>query len=391
MSSRAYQACTSQTPIGRLVRGSIDSRLALCNGRLVALHREMLGLPHRSVPLVRSVSRALYQWWTANEPEEITSIRLQLNAEAIAFGEWLSDLKSFYWASRLILAAKAKFCWKDLDELLNSGSTLLKEIHVDKIIIIEPLQGDQLNVPIRFVKSFEDIHRVVQFACHGTLGAKYIDSRRYQLDDAETNTAVNPERFAEGCLEEGKTFEVAMKLSQMENTSIEDCPRCGFHVSEEEEKVSGWIRCRFCKIQFNSQISEALERDMCVHYLWSVVTIAQCIYQVPCTRRVPEREATAQDAVSQDIAAQHQENNRGWLYMMFRRLLIEIQPPRRPLINPMSQVDGGALSSSEIDDWFGPQPDTASDVSSMDVDEMPLPSSTVGISYIPSVIHLEGE
>ncbi|KAH6907539.1 hypothetical protein BKA70DRAFT_358447 [Coprinopsis sp. MPI-PUGE-AT-0042] len=261
ISSVAYQACTTQTPIGRLIRGSIDSRLALCNSRLVALHREMLDLPHRSVPLVRSVCRALYLWWTANEPEGITSIRSKLNAEATAFGEWLLDLKSFYWASPLLLVAKAEFCWEDLDELFISGPTLLKEIHVDKIIIIEPLQGDQLSVPIRFVTSFEDIHHVVQFACHGTAGAKYIDGRRYQLDDAATNIAVNPGRFAEDCLKDGKIFEVAMKLIRRDSVSREHCPRCGARHSEEEGNVSGWIRCRFCKTQFNSHISEASGSD----------------------------------------------------------------------------------------------------------------------------------
>ncbi|KAH6907543.1 hypothetical protein BKA70DRAFT_1427918 [Coprinopsis sp. MPI-PUGE-AT-0042] len=208
ISSVAYQACTTQTPIGRLIRGSIDSWLALCNSRLVALHREMLDLPHRSVPLVRSVCRALYQWWTANELEEITSIRSKLNAETITLGEWLLGLKSFYWASSLLLVAKPKFYWKDLDKLFNSGCTLLREIHVEKIIVIKPLQGDELNVPIQFVTSFEDIHHVIQFACNGTVRAKFIDDQQYQLDDSATNTAVNPERFTGGCLEDGKTFEV---------------------------------------------------------------------------------------------------------------------------------------------------------------------------------------
>ncbi|KAH6880852.1 hypothetical protein BKA70DRAFT_186759 [Coprinopsis sp. MPI-PUGE-AT-0042] len=94
MSSVAYQACAVQTPIGRLIRNAIDGRLSICNRRLVTLHQEMLGLPHRSVPLVRSVCRTLYQWWTANEPEEITAIRSRLNAETTAFGEWLLCLKS---------------------------------------------------------------------------------------------------------------------------------------------------------------------------------------------------------------------------------------------------------------------------------------------------------
>ncbi|KAH6911870.1 hypothetical protein BKA70DRAFT_865182 [Coprinopsis sp. MPI-PUGE-AT-0042] len=351
VSSTAYQACTSQTPIGRLIRGNIDNRLALCNSRLVALHREMLGLPYRSVPLVRSVCRALYQWWTANEPEEITLIRSQLNAETIAFGEWLSDLKSFYWASRLVLVAKGKFSWRDLDGLLNSGPDLLKEIHVDKIIIIEPLQGDQLSVPIRFVASFEDIHHIVQFACHGTVGARYIEGRQYQLDDAATNATVNPERFAEECLEDGKTFEVAMKLVQQDTMNCRACPRCGSQHSEEE-RVSGWIRCRFCKIQFNSHISEASESDL----------------------RVPGREATSSDAIGQETSPQGQVESQWWLYMMFRRLLIEIQPHRRSLDFSRLQVGSGALSSYSYSDDSPSSPGNVMDVRPQIIYDMPQPT-----------------
>lgn len=93
MSSAAYQACDSRMPIGRFIRGAIDGRLSVCNQRLVDLHQEMFSLPHRSVPLMRSVCRALHQWWTANEPEEITSIRSHLNAEITAFGQWLLGLR----------------------------------------------------------------------------------------------------------------------------------------------------------------------------------------------------------------------------------------------------------------------------------------------------------
>jgi hypothetical protein len=166
---------------------------------------------------------------------------------------------SFFWASRLLLLAKSKFCWKDLDDLLDAGSSLLREIHVDKIFIVEPLQGDRLSVPIRFVTSFEvcptgchstthdfltqrlqDIHHVVQLACHGTVGAEYIEGRRYQLDDAATNVPVNPERFNGACLKDGSTFEVSMKVIQAGGTGLNDCPRCGFCHSEGQVDV--WIR-----------------------------------------------------------------------------------------------------------------------------------------------------
>ncbi|KAH6884329.1 hypothetical protein BKA70DRAFT_1574929 [Coprinopsis sp. MPI-PUGE-AT-0042] len=85
--STAYNACNGHSPIGRLIQRAIDSGLSACNCRLVALHKEMLILPHRSVPLVRWVCRTIYQWWTMNEPEEITLIRSKLNAETKAFAE----------------------------------------------------------------------------------------------------------------------------------------------------------------------------------------------------------------------------------------------------------------------------------------------------------------
>ncbi|KAH6880863.1 hypothetical protein BKA70DRAFT_186928 [Coprinopsis sp. MPI-PUGE-AT-0042] len=208
---------TVRVPLEGLSGGSIETGLSLCNRRLVALHQEMLILPHRSIPLVRAVCRTIYQWWTANEPDEITLIRSKLNTEMTAFAEWLACLKSLYWASRLLFVDKTRFSWKDLEQFFNSGPVLLKEMHVDKIVLIEPLQGDYLSVPIRFVTSFEDVHHVLQVACQGTVGARYIASRQYQLDDSETNELVEPSRFAEGRLRDGNAFEVAVKLTLRES------------------------------------------------------------------------------------------------------------------------------------------------------------------------------
>ncbi|KAH6915398.1 hypothetical protein BKA70DRAFT_1557682 [Coprinopsis sp. MPI-PUGE-AT-0042] len=367
VSSKAYQACTTQTPIGRFIRSSIDSRLVLCNSRLVALHLEMLSLPHHSIPLVRSVCRALYQWWTANEPEEITSIRSQLNAETIAFREWLSCLKSFYRASRLLLVTKAKLSWKDLDELFNSGPTLFKEIHVDKVIIVEPLQGDQLNIPIRFITSFEDIHHVVQLACDGTAGAKYIADRQYQLDDAATNASVNQERFTEDYLEDGKTFEVAMKLVRRGITSLEDCPRCGSYHMGEQEKINGWIRCNFCKTQFNSHISEASESDRCVR-----CPSPEGIDIRAITISVLDGEAASPYAVGQDVPSQRQRESPAWLYMMFRRLIIEIQASKQPIYTPATRQ----TFLGRVQDWEKWRPDPAhqSPVSDEALAGRPLPN-----------------
>lgn len=32
---------------------------------------------------------------------------------------------------------------------------MLKEIHVERIVVLEPLQGDRLSIPLCFAESFE--------------------------------------------------------------------------------------------------------------------------------------------------------------------------------------------------------------------------------------------
>ncbi|KAH6903534.1 hypothetical protein BKA70DRAFT_1301278 [Coprinopsis sp. MPI-PUGE-AT-0042] len=321
-SSTAYSACNGQSPIGQLIQTAIDSGLSVCNRRLVALHQELVILPHRSVPLVRSVCRTIYQWWTANEPEEITHIRSKLKAETMVFAEWLACLKSLYWASHVLFTAKNTFSWKDIEQFFTSGPILLKEMHVDKIIIIEPLQGDYLSVPIRFIASFEDVHQVVQVACQGTVGARFIEARRYQLDDSETNELVDPSRFAEGCLQDGKAFEVAMKLVRREHVVLNVCPRCAYCHQDGEDKINGWIRCLGCKTQFNAHISrvrtarqeEVGRRDSL--NAWT---------EIPAEADVPHH-------------AQHPSDTQR-TFMMFRRLIIEILEA--------SEASVGSVSSSE--------------------------------------------
>ncbi|KAH6884334.1 hypothetical protein BKA70DRAFT_1445943 [Coprinopsis sp. MPI-PUGE-AT-0042] len=257
ISSTAYKASRGQTPIGRLIRTAIDGRLSLSNRRLVALHQRMLSLPHRSVPLIHSVYGALYEWWTANEPEEITSIRWQLNEEMAAFGEY------FYWASEVLFTAKPQVLWGDFEQLLQSAPMLLKDIHVEKITVVEPLQGEHLAIPIRFIKSFEDVHQVVKFACQGTVGASYIENRHYYLEDAAAEVSVIPQlhQFAEDFCQDGRVFEVTMQITQARRSpeGLFRCPRCGFDHSEAKRKPNGWnkdnwIRCHRCKIQFSTRV-----------------------------------------------------------------------------------------------------------------------------------------
>jgi hypothetical protein len=90
----------------------------------------------------------------------------------------------------------------------------------------------------------QDIHHVVQLSCHGTLGERYITSRQYQLDDSLTSVAVNPIRFAEDHLKDGKVFEVAIQLGVVQEAGVEadSCPKCGFRHEESDQQPNGWIR-----------------------------------------------------------------------------------------------------------------------------------------------------
>ncbi|KAH6896300.1 ras guanine nucleotide exchange factor domain-containing protein [Coprinopsis sp. MPI-PUGE-AT-0042] len=193
-SSLAYQACNSSTVIGKLVRCAIDTRLLQCQEILRCVHGDLLNLPHRSLPLTPFICRVVYGWWSGSEPEEITTIRSRICAEATAVAEWLCYLRLFYWAENL-LHATSGFSRKRLDEFFQSGPTLLKEMHVERIIVIEPLQGEALFIPLCFAESFEDLHQIIQSACEGTEGSRYIEARQYQLDESTTNVMVDPARF----------------------------------------------------------------------------------------------------------------------------------------------------------------------------------------------------
>ncbi|KAH6880865.1 hypothetical protein BKA70DRAFT_1206657 [Coprinopsis sp. MPI-PUGE-AT-0042] len=332
-SSTAYNACNGQTPIRRLIRSAIDSGLSTCNRRLVALHQEMLILPHRSVPLVRSVCRTICQWWTANEPEEITLIRPKLNAEMTAFAEWLACL------NHLLFEATTRFSWKDLEQFFNSSPVLLKELHVDKIIIIEPLQGDHLGVPVRFVTSFEDVHHVLQAACQGTIGARYIEGRQYQLDGAETNEVVNPIRFLRDCLKDGKAFEVAIKLVQREPVGLNICPRCACLHQDEKDKINGWINAVVAKTQFNTRITEvttARQEEV------DTTDILDVCAESPATGATAPRHA------------QHNSDTPS-IFTLFRRLIIDILEVKEVPVDdfsPSQEAPAGAMERERMGKAF---------------------------------------
>jgi hypothetical protein len=87
----------------------------------------------------------------------------------------------------------------------------------------------------------QDVHMFIYHACQGTVGSRYIESRRYELDDAETNEVVVEQCFDES-VEDGKVFEVAilMRSHAMEQGA---CPSCGLVDDRRAEATDGgWVR-----------------------------------------------------------------------------------------------------------------------------------------------------
>ncbi|KAH6913239.1 hypothetical protein BKA70DRAFT_1262263, partial [Coprinopsis sp. MPI-PUGE-AT-0042] len=258
--SNAYQACRGGTTMGRVIRTALDVRMEQCNDMLDRLLGELVQLPYRSFPRVGHAYRVVYEWWTGNEPEEIVAIRTAVSNEVIAIGECLHWLNSFWWASSQLLLANATFSMESLRAFLSSGPvSVLRGIHIEEIVFLEPLQGQRRSIPVRFVKTFEDIHVAVEIACRGTAASHFIEDRQYQLDNSSTNAVVDAVRILQ-CIEEYKELEVTILLPKLE-APANICPRCDTVHDCSGQKLNGWLRCRRCNMQFSSYPSGAGSRE----------------------------------------------------------------------------------------------------------------------------------
>ncbi|KAH6890076.1 hypothetical protein BKA70DRAFT_875311 [Coprinopsis sp. MPI-PUGE-AT-0042] len=239
--STAYDACHGTTAMGQVIRANIEDRMTRCNTTLEELHDELVHLPYRSFlrRLQSYAYRVVYEWWTGNEPEEIAAIRTRVSDEAIAIGRWLRCLHSFWWASSQLLLAKSTFTMGALEIFLRSGPvTLLQMITVEEIFFLEPLQGARRSIPVRFLKTFEDVHMAVELACRGTAASRFIDSGQYQLDDPTTDITVGSRDFLHH-MGKCKEYEITIVLSKLE-VSPNECPRCGLRRYDNGPTPTGW-------------------------------------------------------------------------------------------------------------------------------------------------------
>ncbi|KAH6905930.1 hypothetical protein BKA70DRAFT_1430362 [Coprinopsis sp. MPI-PUGE-AT-0042] len=233
--STAYTACGGGTMLGNTVRAAIDTRMKQCNEALLQAIIQIARLPHRSFPRIRYAHRVVHKWWTGNDPEEIRAIRLSLLNEVEGIGEWLHCLHSFWWASSQFLTTNSKFTKEGLHDFLESGPiSMLRQIVIEKIIVLEPLHGKPWSIPCRFVETFEHIHLAVGMACKGTAASRFIDNKQYQLDESATDAAVSEEdiaqHFGQSRLHDGK-----------------------------QKNDRGWITCHHCRTKFNAYSSGPVE------------------------------------------------------------------------------------------------------------------------------------
>jgi hypothetical protein len=101
----------------------------------------------------------------------------------------------------MMFSPQSQFAWDTLKTFFEDPSRRMKDVHVKRITVIEPLQGEPLTIPLRFIKSFEvsssttavlgppgltfirqDLHTILYLAFKGTRGGHYIEGRRYELD-----------------------------------------------------------------------------------------------------------------------------------------------------------------------------------------------------------------
>ncbi|KAH6893779.1 hypothetical protein BKA70DRAFT_832313 [Coprinopsis sp. MPI-PUGE-AT-0042] len=240
MSSNIYDAL-ADSELGDRVRIAIDARITQCTCTLSRAHQQLDGLVYRRLPMLGLVYHYLLRSsWDRWEPGEIACLRKQLSVEAQYFAEWLSSLRSFCWARHLLLRPQSQFAWDTLNAFFRTRRGLMKDIHIERITVIEPLQGEHLTIPLRFISSFEDVHMVISLACQGTTSGRYIEAHRYELDDADTNEAVGEDLF-QVSVEDGKVFEVAI-LIKSQSADFIGCPKCGKDQDGHDAK-GGWARC----------------------------------------------------------------------------------------------------------------------------------------------------
>ncbi|KAH6884305.1 hypothetical protein BKA70DRAFT_1339604 [Coprinopsis sp. MPI-PUGE-AT-0042] len=131
---------------------------------------------------------------------------------------------------------------------------MLRQIVIEKIIVLEPLHGKPWSIPCRFVETFEHIHLAVGMACKGTAASRFIDNKHYQLDESATDAAVSEEDILQH-IDQCRVFEITITFSRLE-VSANVCPRCETsHDDGKQKNDNGWITCHHCQTKFNAYSS----------------------------------------------------------------------------------------------------------------------------------------
>ncbi|KAH6903491.1 hypothetical protein BKA70DRAFT_1301142 [Coprinopsis sp. MPI-PUGE-AT-0042] len=126
---------------------------------------------------------------------------------------------------------------------------MLRQIIIEEITFLEPLQGERRSIPIQFMETFEDVHMAIETACQGTAASRFIEQRQYQLDESTTDATVSEEDPL-GCIDTYQVFEITITFSRLD-ISANVCPRCERSYDNSNQKSgNGWLRCQQCGAKF---------------------------------------------------------------------------------------------------------------------------------------------
>ncbi|KAH6917845.1 hypothetical protein BKA70DRAFT_1245496 [Coprinopsis sp. MPI-PUGE-AT-0042] len=263
--SRTLYEISDDSPIDRIVKRRVDMRLRRCARMLEDIHRRISSLPCWWLFAIKFAYGETFVEWLTNgrEPDELQSIEGELTAEIRAFGQCVQSmqcLEEWPWGPQMwcSLTAKTSFSAGLGNFLRVSGPSWIRDVVVEEIIILEPIQGNPWSVPLVFVETIEDIHAFVRTGSRNTISNPYIEGRQYQLDESKTNAEVD-ERSLSGYLRHKTILEVTIRIRAPAATKQDRCPGCG-RLPDILFEEGTWVRC-VCQMQYiQGLITQEAER-----------------------------------------------------------------------------------------------------------------------------------
>ncbi|KAH6902379.1 hypothetical protein BKA70DRAFT_670892 [Coprinopsis sp. MPI-PUGE-AT-0042] len=240
MVSVSWEVCRAlaSTEIGPSVRQSLERTLKRSPEALEEMHKTLALYLHSLVDKKAGLLHTIQSSWDWGvEPGAVLSARLALSTLAESLAEELWSLKRALPTYHKYLSKALKDA--SMQDLFTSNLNSFLYIKVGQVYVVEPSNGKALAVPIRFIRTYEDLHVFVNMGCSGTAGAPYIEAGQYQLDDASTNMPLTFDLHKPHglVLEDGLTFEVTLS-AKTELMRLDRCPRCHHSAPSQAEIIN---------------------------------------------------------------------------------------------------------------------------------------------------------